>query len=64
MKPLRGFTCFALSSFLAIALATFAPRLQAGLHHSSIVLVPLFPDLTSVTATLYGCKNTIVAPEK
>jgi hypothetical protein len=31
--------------------------------HSNIVLAPLFPDLTSGTTTLYGCKN-IIAPEK
>jgi hypothetical protein len=30
----------------------------------NIVLAPLFPDLTSGTTTLYGCKNIIVAPEK
>jgi hypothetical protein len=32
--------------------------------HPNIVLAPLFPDLTSGTATLYGCKNIIAAPEK
>ena len=32
--------------------------------HPNIVLAPLFPDLTSGTTTLYGCKNIIAAPEK
>ncbi len=32
--------------------------------HPNIVLAPLFPDLTSGTTTLYGCKNIITAPEK
>lgn len=32
--------------------------------HLNIVLAPLFPDLTSGTTTLYGCKNIIAAPEK
>ena len=32
--------------------------------HPNIVLVPLFPDLTSGTTTLYGCKNIIAAPER
>jgi len=29
-----------------------------------VVLAPLFPDLTSGTTTLYGCKNIIAASEK
>jgi hypothetical protein len=33
-------------------------------RHPNIVLAPLFPDLTSGTTTLYGCKNIIAAPEK
>jgi hypothetical protein len=32
--------------------------------HPNIVLAPLFPDLTSGTTTLYGCKNIVAAPEK
>ncbi len=32
--------------------------------HPNIVLAPLFPDLTSGTTTLYGCKNIIAAPKK
>ena len=32
--------------------------------HANVVLAPLFPDLTSGTTTLYGCKNIIAAPEK
>jgi hypothetical protein len=32
--------------------------------HPNIVLAPFFPDLTSGTTTLYGCKNIIAAPEK
>jgi hypothetical protein len=32
--------------------------------HPTIVLAPLFPDLTNATTTLYGCKNIIAAPEK
>lgn len=32
--------------------------------HPNIVLAPLFPDLTSGTTTLYGCKNMTAAPEK
>ena len=32
--------------------------------HPNIVLAPLFPDLSSGTTTLYGCKNIISAAEK
>jgi hypothetical protein len=32
--------------------------------HPNIVLATLFPDLTSGTTTLYGCKNIIAAAEK
>lgn len=32
--------------------------------HPNIVLAPLFPELTTGTITLYGCKNIIAAPEK
>jgi hypothetical protein len=32
-------------------------------QHPNIVLAPLFPDLTSGTTTLYGCKNILAVPE-
>jgi hypothetical protein len=37
---------------------------QLWQKHPDVVLASLFPDSTTGTTTLYGCKNIVAAPEK